>query len=273
MRTRIDDFPDSQRLRATLEAVCGAPTAIRRATEGGIANVWLIWTATGEWVVKVGSDCAVGEILQEASVLVRLRRWYGFVPELMASGREGPAMAYVLLRAIPGRTLFSAWSGLPNDALYRTAKDLGRTLRWVHSWRPVKSGGRPWAERVFARARSHIDGLYGTASAAIHRARRLVLLRELDVVEGLVSADTALGWIHGDVRLDNVVVGAQGVRGVIDWGRSAMGPVHYDVAAALNSVRVAGGDDLAQAVLIGYGAEGLDERLLQAYTRAWRVLR
>jgi len=66
-------------------------------------------------------------------------------------------------------------------------------------------------------------------------ARELITIvqdrrRLCDAYQSLLRTDEPRGFLHGDLKLDNVLLGKDGPR-LIDWELSGYGPTNYDLAS------------------------------------------
>jgi hygromycin-B 4-O-kinase len=197
--------------------------------------------------------------------------------EVVAIGQEG-AWTYSIARRLAGDP------AMDHPDRLSILEELGRIARAVHGIRTVGFGPRfTWDEGGIgqASARSSASNDATWAEYLRHELRaheRLDRLAGLGMIEGRqeeslrqtlaeVEAWTGPSILnHGDLRLKNVVVGAEGhILGLIDWESSVsvVGP-HWDLSIALHDLSI----DAKQAFLTGYGLS--DEEIRQA-APTWRL--
>ena len=193
--------------------------------------------------------------------------------EVVALGQEG-AWTYSIARRLAGDP------AMDHPDRLSILEELGRIARVVHGIRTVGFGPRfTWAEGGTDDA-SASDGArwreYLRHELGAHE--RLDRLAKLGMIEGrqeeslrqtLAEVEAWEGppiLNHGDLRLKNVVVGAEGhILGLIDWETSVsvIGP-HWDLSIALHDLSI----DAKQAFLAGYGLP--DDEIRQA-APIWRL--
>ena len=120
--------------------------------------------------------------------------------------------------------------------------DLARALGEVHSadWRPfVEAGiGRPsgYLERQLRRWSGQREGIEAAVAAAGGKARELPDYDAVrDWLRANVPAEVEPALVHGDYRLDNVIVEAPGViTAVVDWEMATVGDPRADIGYLLS---------------------------------------
>jgi len=223
-----------------LTAVCarhlgtrGEVESLRRLTGGASQQTWSFDFRTEdgrrfEWILR----CDAREQTQMANLasatefeLLRVARAGGVpVPEprLLLAPDDGLGRGYVMER-VPGETI--ARKILRDDeyagARPKMAAQAGRILATIH-----------------ALDVSHLPDLPGAAAAQAPAAAALAQLRELGVRFGEAHPvfELALRWleermpaaagralVHGDFRLGNFLVDAEGIRSVLDWELAHVG--------------------------------------------------
>jgi aminoglycoside phosphotransferase (APT) family kinase protein len=101
---------------------------------------------------------------------------------------------------------------------------LGELLRQLHAT-PVPLALRaesPWIDRVLAQARANLSWCDGTPALLEDLRRRRP-----------AAGEEAL--IHGDLALDNALVGSGDVMSLIDWSSGTQGDPRCDVVLALQT--------------------------------------
>ena len=192
--------------------------------------------------------------------------------EVVAIGQEG-AWTYSIARRLAGDP------AMDHPDRLSILEELGRIARAVHGIRTVGFGPRftwdesgthqasasdgTWPEYLRNELRAHerLDRLVGLGMIEDRQEESLrQTLAEVEAWEGPPILN------HGDLRLKNVVVGAEGhILGLIDWESSVsvVGP-HWDLSIALHDLSI----DAKQAFLTGYGLS--DDEIRQA-APVWRL--
>jgi aminoglycoside phosphotransferase (APT) family kinase protein len=129
-------------------------------------------------------------------------------------------------------------------------------LKQLHAT-PVPIGLRsesPWVDRMLAEARDNLVWCDGTVELLADLRHR----RPGPVPEVL---------IHGDLALDNILVGAEDAMSLIDWSDGAQGDPRYDLALSLRTEpEIELGEIELAAFFEGYGGVPVDRA-----TRRWFV--
>jgi len=193
--------------------------------------------------------------------------------EVVAIGQEG-AWTYSIARRLAGDP------AMDHPDRLSILEELGRIARAVHGIKTVGFGpsfkwdesgmdqasasdGATWPEYLRNELRAHdrLDRLVGLGMIEGRQEESLrQTLAEVEAWEGPPILN------HGDLRLKNVVVGAEGhILGLIDWESSVsvVGP-HWDLSIALHDLSI----DAKQAFLTGYGLS--DDEIRQA-APVWRL--
>lgn len=133
------------------------------------------------------------------------------VPPLVTSGGAGGAMGtafvivdYVEGETLPRRVLRLAAEGGTGEAM---ASQCGRILAALHTMAPATVPGLPGGDAL-EQLRGLLDHLGEPHPALELGLRRLASCRPPR------TADTV---VHGDFRTGNLIVGAEGIRAVLDW--------------------------------------------------------
>lgn len=162
------------------------------------------------------------------------------VPEpLVLAGPEIIGVPFYVMGFAGGRVLrdradLEPWAGAPAHAL---AEQLAGTLADLHRLDPAAVGladlGRPvgYLDRQLRRWGRQVAAGRATGTVAAGA-------EELDRLGERLSADVPAGGpgavVHGDYRLDNVVVDADGrVEAVLDWEMATLGDPLTDLASAV----------------------------------------
>lgn len=228
------------------------PSAIADHAGGLLTRAWDVVAGNGRYVVRLAeterapveaglaaADHAHG---RGAAVGRPLRTLHG---ELTV---ETPAGVYAVLRRVPGRALVA---GDPADQR-RWGERLGAVHTVLQGFH--HSGLRPWRMLDVDAAHLAVEPwLRGAIAETVTATIRLTVTDRLTY--GVLHGDPA----PGDFVLDPV----SGRTGVIDWGARGIGPLVYDVAAAIfyaggpdASGFYAGRPDASGHLLAGYLAAG-----------------
>jgi aminoglycoside phosphotransferase (APT) family kinase protein len=137
---------------------------------------------------------------------------------------------FLILERIEGETIGRRILKRPELTAARAAQpaQLGRALARIHALDPAPLAflprpepGRSAAAAALARARAELDRI-GGSYPALEAGWRWLLDH--------APAGGELALVHGDFRLGNVVVGPEGLRGVLDWEFAAVSDPHEDLA-------------------------------------------
>ncbi len=192
--------------------------------QGMTSTVTLVTSDRGRFVVKRSDRPPFADWLKrEAHVLKVLETTNLPVPRCIAFD-EQPDSATVLMTALPGEPLNEALRrGVGEDVRRDLLKQFGRMLRTVHGATVPMAlqAGQPWLERILNRARLNVE--HGYAEPDAPPVEQMVVSRPAPVPEVL---------IHGDYTIDNVLVDAGRIIGVIDWSGGDVGDPRYDLALA-----------------------------------------
>lgn len=211
--------PSTAGLAAALSAVLGdAPVHDLVRLSGGASRETYRFSAAGRGLIlqrQRGGDAR--DMATEAAVLRAAGRSGMPVAEVVASGgADSPVGAsFMILTAVDGETI--ARKILRDDAYAgaRThlAGDLGRALAQLHA---IDPGAVPELDDTdqLEYYRTMLDSL-GQPHPTFELA-----FRWLDTHR---PTSTKRAIVHGDFRLGNVIVGADGLRAVLDWELAHIG--------------------------------------------------
>jgi aminoglycoside phosphotransferase (APT) family kinase protein len=170
--------------------------------------------------------------------------------------KEGGREAWLVMSRVDGRPLWNEILHANSQRRARLLQRVGELLKQVHAT-PVPIGLRsetPWVDRMLADARNNLMWCDGTVELLADLHHR----RPEPVPEAL---------IHGDLALDNVLVGAGDAMSLIDWSGGAQGDPRYDLALALlTEPEIELGEIELAAFFDGYGGLSMDRS-----TRSWFV--
>jgi aminoglycoside phosphotransferase (APT) family kinase protein len=206
----------------------------------------------------------------EAAAMAAARAAGVPAPELYDHGADalGPGRAYLLMERLDGETIPRR---LLRDDAYAAvrpglARRLGEVLAWTHR---VDPGAVPGLPRVDALGEAR--ELY--EEFAEPRPALEIGLRWLARHRPPASAD---GLVHGDFRTGNLMVGQDGLRGVLDWELAHRGDPMQDLgwlctkAWRFGSAQPVGGFGTRADLMAGY-AEGGGVPPDEATQRWWEL--
>ena len=201
----------NEELTAHLSAVLGGAVVddLRRLSGGASRDTWR-FTADGRPLVVQRQRAGDGRDMAVEADVVRAAGAAGvIVPEVVASGTEPSGSSYMVLTAVDGETI--ARKILRDDAFAAARQALpaqmARSLARLHAADPGTVPGLPAIDQV-VQYRQVLDQL-----GQPHPTFELVL-RWLEANRPLATRDAI---VHGDFRMGNVIVDADGLAAVIDW--------------------------------------------------------
>ncbi|WP_431677736.1 phosphotransferase family protein [Kitasatospora sp. KL5] len=225
---------DLDRLRERLDAdLPGTVTGPLRARlfEGGKSNLtYLLEDGTGRWVLRrppLGHVLATAhDMTREYTVLAGLHPTRVPVPEplLLVEDAEVIGAPFYLMEYVEGTPHrdAAALAALGPDRVHALGLHLVDTLVDLHAVEPEAVGlgafGRPegFLERQLRRWGKQLDA---------SRSREVAGIDDLhEQLARTLPASPAPALVHGDYRLDNVLVGPDDrIRAVLDWEMSTLG--------------------------------------------------
>jgi aminoglycoside phosphotransferase (APT) family kinase protein len=253
-------------LASRLEALWGEPaevTDVRMLPGGASRESWAVQVRTPGRQERrlILLRAAAGRARQpernvavEAAAMVAARAAGVPVPELHDHGEGALGQAYLLVERLDGETIPRR---LLRDDAYaavrpRLAYRLGEILARIHQVDPGKVPGLPHADAL-----GQLTDLY--QAFAEPRPALEIGLRWLREHRPPPAADTL---VHGDFRTGNLMIGADGVRGVLDWELTHRGDPRQDLgwlctkAWRFGSASPVGGFGARADLMAGYAAGG-----------------
>jgi aminoglycoside phosphotransferase (APT) family kinase protein len=163
----------------------------------------------------------VRDMLIEAGVVRAAGRGGAPVPELIEARRRDDGMAFMVLEAVEGETI--ARKILRDDeytmARPRLVADFGAALARIHALDAASIGGLQYTDQL-----EYYTGVLDDLGQP-HPVLELVRNWLVDMRPQVRT--TTL--VHGDFRLGNMIVGADGLRAVIDWELAHLGDPMEDL--------------------------------------------
>jgi aminoglycoside phosphotransferase (APT) family kinase protein len=217
-----------------------------RAAGGDERRLILLRDAAGRALDK---DVAV-----EAAAMTAARTAGVPVAEIYDYGAGALGQAYLLMERLDGQTIPRR---LLRDEAYAAvrpglARRLGEVLARIHQVDPASVPGLPRVDAL-----SQLTGLY--QAFAEPRPALEIGLRWLAGHRPAPAADTL---VHGDFRTGNLMVGEDGLRGVLDWELAHRGDPRQDLgwlctkAWRFGSANPVGGFGTRADLMAGYAAGG-----------------
>ena len=194
---------------------------LHRLSGGASRETWR-FTADGRALIvqrqRAGDQ---RNMLVEAGVVSAARRGGVPVPELLEARRRDDGMALMVVEAIDGETIARKIQRDDDYALARTrlTADFGGALARIHALDPALVDGLEHTDQL--------DYYTGVLDSLGQPHPVLELVRNW-----LVDTQPTPGRVcvvHGDFRLGNVIVGADGLRAVIDWELAHLGDPMEDL--------------------------------------------
>lgn len=232
--------------------------------QGMTSSVVILHAERGSFVLKQADRTPhTAWLRREAFVLQALAVSNLPVPRYIAV-EEQPSSVSLLMSALPGEPLSALLRRGVTDEMRRDLlRQFGQLLAQIHTATPtpILLAQRLWLERILDEARHNL--LHGYAEPEAPPIETMLATRPPTIAEVL---------IHGDYTIDNVLVDAGKLTGVIDWGRGDLGDPRYDLTLATRpQVPESAFLDEADfaAFYAGYGAKRLTESEHQWFDRLY----
>jgi len=194
---------------------------LHRLSGGASRETWR-FTADGRDLIlqrqRAGDE---RDMLIEAGVVAAARRGGVPVPELIDARRRDDGMAFMVLEAIDGETIARK---IQRDDAFASARprlteDFGHALARIHALDPTQLPGLEATDQLVYYT-GVLDSL-GRPHPVLELIRNWLLDNRPESQQ--------LSVVHGDFRLGNVIVGADGLRAVIDWELAHLGDPMEDL--------------------------------------------
>ena len=215
----MDAAAFSESLSSVLDGA--AITDLHRLSGGASRETWRFLADGRPTIVQRQRAGDQRDMLIEADV-VRAAGVAGVpVPELLAAERQPDGAAFMVLEAIEGETIARK---ILRDDDYRTARanlvaDIGRALARIHAIDPAPLTKLVEIDQV-ALYTDALDNL-GQPHPVLELVRNWLIDHR--------PAPGRVAVVHGDFRLGNLIVGANGLNAVIDWELAHIGDPMEDL--------------------------------------------
>ncbi|HEY7359080.1 MAG TPA: phosphotransferase [Ktedonobacterales bacterium] len=218
------DFPEE------VTVVLGTVQRLSYPPQGDTSAIAIVESAGGAYAVKRSRGERFSEWLsQEYQVLRALAQTplptpqpYVFVQREV----DGEPETWLVMEALPGEPLVTAVEKAANRTERRgLLRAFGHSLARIHRAAvPTELQGetRPWLDRMLERAEYALRHYPIDGDAAL-----------LEALKRQRPPPVPPVLIHGDFTIDNVLVLAGDVTGVIDWAGGEPGDPRYDLALAI----------------------------------------
>jgi aminoglycoside phosphotransferase (APT) family kinase protein len=238
-----------------------AVTGVRPLPGGASRESWDVWVraAGGDerrliLLRDAGGRALDKDVVVEAAAMTAARTAGVPVAEIYDYGAGALGQAYLLMERLDGQTIPRR---LLRDEAYAAvrpglARRLGEVLARIHQVDPASVPGLPRVDAL-----SQLTGLY--QAFAEPRPALEIGLRWLAGHRPAPAADTL---VHGDFRTGNLMVGEDGLHGVLDWELAHRGDPRQDLgwlctkAWRFGSANPVGGFGTRADLMAGYAAGG-----------------
>ncbi|HET8778134.1 MAG TPA: phosphotransferase [Candidatus Limnocylindria bacterium] len=248
------------------------PTVRRVLSGGGWEIRDLRRARSGTWIARVRSDAGHEGVLKladspagarglvrERDTLARLVRddrlaeIHKLLPAVLDAGRQG-RWSYILLRAVPGVPATASLLANP-ESVVTPASRVATRLHAATARQAI--AGRPQLDEwVLGPLQAARQLLGDRLSAREHGVLDAVAADQSALLEG---AMVRLGWIHGDLWSDNVLIDQDGgmITGLLDWDSATDAglAVHDQLHLVLYSRKVAKGTEMGSEIVEALGGE------------------
>ena len=268
-----DDDDVAERLG---RALGGTVTSVRRLTGGASRRTSAVELSGPDGRRSVilqqqrGTEAIPGAgVALQAALLREAHREGVAVPEVLAAGTvDGLDAGWLVVERLDGETIARRLlrDGTYDEARTHLSGDVARALAGIHRVAPERVEGLPDAD-PFERPLEFLDAT-GEVRPVLELAVRWLHANR--------PAPSGRTLVHGDFRLGNLLVDAEGLRGVLDWELAHAGDPAEDLgwlsarAWRFGGDGEVGGFGRLEDVLAQYEAAG-GRRIAAATVRWWQA--
>lgn len=241
---------------------------------GGLSNfVFLIKHTAGEFVVRISPEPAkINAFIKEQWAMSKVTESGIPTPEILEVGNEIVSAPYMISRRVIGQEAtfhpsrmqilheMGRYTALINSI---TTTGFGATFDWSND---QLSRNHTWNEFLHKELKieARLEFLMKHLFLPVEQTKRIRLI--LEQMAGL-SLRPVLN--HGDIRLKNVIVDADGlIVAIIDWEHCMSNVTPWEFSLALHDLSV----DEKQEFLEGYGLRGREMAELAPLVKALNVI-
>lgn len=192
--------------------------------QGMTSSVTLLESERGRFAIKYSNRSPyIDWLKREAHVLRALEVTKLPIPRCISLDTQADS-ASLLMTALPGEPLSALLCrGVSKEMRLDLLNQFGHTLLAIHTaMMPIELlAERHWLERILDEARINAERGYAEPDA-----------QPVDIFAASCPSPIPEVLIHGDYTIDNVLVDAGRITGVIDWSRGDVGDRRYDLALA-----------------------------------------
>jgi aminoglycoside phosphotransferase len=224
-----------------LAAITGPLLAVERPRQGMAFQVYILTTASGRYILKIGNSPAhIQELMDECRILTTLQNEQSFVAQPLGNAKIEKGHAF-LFTYLEGESLLIALERADVAGRHRLIALFAETLRRVHSWIPTLPRPSDWLTETLSRVGTKImamalNTLVSHTNSRFDGLNAHKLYLELLAWRVGVSNEPVFG--HGDYCLPNVIVRSERLSGIIDWSRGGYADKRFDIATALFTLRI-----------------------------------
>ncbi len=241
---------------------------------GGLSNfVFLVKHSEGDFVVRISPDPAkISAFIKEQWAMSKVREFGIPTPEILEVGNEIVSAPYMISRRVIGQEAtfhpsriqilheMGRYAALINSI---ATNDFGATFDWSNN---QLSRNHTWEE--FLHKELNIEGrlevLEKHSFLPVEESKKIKL-----ILERMAGLNLPPVLNHGDIRLKNVIVDADGlVSAIVDWEHCVSNITPWELSLALHDLSV----DEKQEFLEGYGLRAKEMKEFAPLVKALNVI-
>lgn len=224
-----------------LAAIAGPLLAVEKPQQGMAFQVYILTTASGCYVLKIGNSPAhIQELIDECRILAALHIEQPFVAQPLGNAKFETGHAF-LFTYLAGDPLLIALEHTDVAGRHRLIAIFADALRRIHSWTPALPRPSDWLTETLNRVGKNIMSM-AQEMLVSHTNSRFDGLNAhrlyLELLSWRADVSNELVFGHGDYCLPNVLVRDEHLSGIIDWSRGGYADKRFDLATALFSLRI-----------------------------------